>query len=124
MTGYLMGVRDALRAMGYDAHTKRLDAFTGREGIVLRPLAYSVTERDYAGGEAGDFAYRVIVRRRSAAQAEEDCRELAALLPTVEAGAAARVAGCRVQVEPQELELDEAGFHAWEARIAAHIVRR
>lgn len=115
-----------LAESGYEAHVKRLDEFTGREGIVLRRIPSAVTERYFDGGEAVSYVYQVIVRRRSERRAMEECCDIAELLKDAwldsENGSYA-FEGQEIYTEPQELALEETGFYAWETRIKASITR-
>ena len=118
--------RSYLAERGYEAHVKRLDEFTGREGIVLRRIPSTVTERYFDGGEAVSYVYQVIVRRRSERRAMEECSDIAELLKDawLESGNGSYAfGGQEIYTEPQELALDEAGFYAWEARLVASITR-
>lgn len=118
--------KDFLVYRGFDAYVKRLDQFTGREGIVVRRVPSRVTSRYFDGGEALSYIYQVIVRRRSGREAMETCCEIADLLK--HAWLASRNGsysfhGQEVYTGPQELELDEANFSAWEVRFEASISR-
>lgn len=118
--------RDFLAAKGYEAHVKRLDSFTGKEGIVLRRVPSTVTGRYFDGTESVSCIYQVIVRRRSERQAMEECCDIAALLKDAWLGSgngSYAFVGQEVYTEPQELALDEAGFFAWEVRLEASITR-
>lgn len=118
--------RDFLADHGYEAHVKRLDAFTGKEGIVLRRVPSTVTGRYFDGGEAVSYIYQVVVRRRSEREAMEQCCDIAELLKGawLESGNGSYAfVGQEVYTEPQELKLDEANYYAWEVRIEASISR-
>lgn len=118
--------KEFLAEKGYEAHVKRLDQFTGKEGIVLRRVGGAVTGRYFDGGESVSCIYQVVVRRRSEREAMEQCCDIAELLKDAwlesENGSYSLV-GQEAYTEPQELALDEAGFYAWEARIEASISR-
>ena len=117
--------RDALAAMGYaDAHAKRLDAFTGREAVVVRPMQPTVTEHYMDGTQEVVQPYEVVVRRRSSAAAREDCCRIAGLLEDAalpSSDGSYRFTSGYVYLEPQELQLDETQFYAWSVVMAAVI---
>lgn len=116
--------KDLLAERGYDAHAKRLDSFTGKEGVVLRRVPSTVTERYLDRSESVSYLYQVVVRRRSERQAMEECCEIAELLADAwldSGNGSYSFVGQEAYTQPQELALDEAGFYAWQARIEARI---
>lgn len=115
-----------LRGLGYaDTHLKRLDAMTGREGIVVRRIPSTVTAREYGKRQQVSYLYQVIVRNRSERRAMELADELCRALDTAEiesGNGSYEFVAQEVYTPPQELTLDEAGFFAHEFRIRAYIV--
>jgi len=118
-------VRDALLLNGHaDAHVKRLDSFTGKEGICIRRLPSTTVNRYIDRSRTAEYVYQVVVRRRSERAAMDECCDIADLLDgmRVESGNGSyRFSSQEVYTEPQELELDEANFYAWHVRMVASI---
>jgi hypothetical protein len=118
---------DFLQSKGYsDTVKRRLDSLTGREGIVVRRQPSTVTNRYQDRGKGISYIYQVVVRRRDEQLAMEQCSAIAALLEeaTLESiNGTYRFIGSEVYTEPQELELEDDGFYAWEARIEALIAQ-
>lgn len=108
---------------------KRLDEFTGKEGTVIRSMPGTVIEEYYDGTLIVDQPYQVIVRRRSEADAMQECSDIAEALEGVTLASADQSYvpygsdGQRVYTAPQELALDEANFYAWHVRMTARIER-
>ena len=115
--------RDYLRSHGIpDATAKRLDSFTGKEGVVIRLLSEKTEFVDYAGEEERSVLYQVVVRRRS--EAEDVCRLAAEMLDGAELpseSGAYTFIDQEVASHANEIELDESLFYAWEVRIRANI---
>lgn len=129
MIDLIENAKTQLEALGYsDVVLKRLDGLTGKEGIVLREVAYTPIERYYDGTSTGDYVYQAIVRRRGQADARETCGEVAAALEDWEPASSngsyrLNPGGHSVYTYPQELELSESGFYAYEVRMVARIER-
>ena len=116
--------RDLLRGAGHDAHAKRLDSFTGREGVCVRRISPTRVETYMDGTRAVDLAYQAVVRRRSESDAMTECIDIADMLDGADvpsANGSYLFESQEVVAGPQELELDEALFYAWECRVVAHI---
>ena len=119
--------RDWLEAEGFkDVHVKRLDQFTGKEGIVIRPFPTTTTDHYYDRSTSQTYVYQVTVRRRSEAKAIEDCFAVAntldgAYLPSKNGSYG--FVDQEIYTEPQEQELEEANYYAWQVRMVATITR-
>lgn len=120
-------VASILRSDGYDVSVKRLDATRNTEGVVIRRIPATVTDRYLDRDKVIEYIYQVIVRNRSEEEAMEQCCMIAESLDgksiTSENGSFVMIGCQEVYTEPQELALDELGFFAWETRISAQIVR-
>lgn len=119
-----------LEAKGYDGVSlKRLDQFTGKEGIVVQLVPASLVESYYDGTQVFDQPYRVTVRRRSEAEAMQVCSDIAETLEgaTLESAngsyAPADTQGQQIYTAPQELALEEANYYAWYVQMHARIER-
>jgi hypothetical protein len=116
-----------LKEAGYaDVHKKRLDTLTGCEGIVIRRLPYTVTEHYQDSSKTLSYLFQVIVRRRDEQLAMEQCSDIGELLDGAfipSNNGSYIFTGCETYTEPQELELEENGFYAWEVRMEATIER-
>lgn len=119
-------MRKVLEDEGYTVSLKRFDTFTGKEGIILRRVLptratkYMDTTRSY------NFIVHVIVRRRSEAQAMDECCAIADLLedcPIPSLNGSYTWTATDVYTEPEEMVLDEENFYAWNTRIDVRIER-
>lgn len=110
---------EAARSAGIaDASSKRLDAFTGREGVCIRPYSTRVVEEYMDGSATRAVTLQIVARRRSAMEAMGCCDA------AVRAVAADGLGGDdepRVTAEPYELKIDEEQYHAWAARVEIEI---
>ena len=125
MRGMLEAAKALLAEAGFEACTKRLEATTGYEGTVVRWLGYTRTERYADGGECGNAVVQLI-RRGTSERAVMDDSEAQARLFDAEPmpeGEGYRLVGQEIYTWPQELELDESGYYAWECKIQFHIER-
>lgn len=115
-----------IKANGYkDVHLRRLDEFTGREGIIVRRIPSTVTGYDYMRSKELAYLYQVIVRTRSAKRGMETAEALERLLDGAELKSDNNsffFVSQETYTPTQELELDEAGFYAYEFRIKAVIM--
>lgn len=115
-----------IKAQGYEnVFLKRLDALTGREGIVVRRIPSTVTGYDYTRSKELAYLYQVIVRTRSPKEGMETAEELEKLLDgaNLRSGNGSFFFVSQETYTPtQELELDESGFYAYEFRIKAVIM--
>ena len=125
MREMLEAVKAALASAGYEACTKRLDAATGYDGAVVRWLGYTRTDAYDDGGECGNAVVQVVRRSESERAAMDDSDAMARLLEgePIADGAGYRVVGFEIYTWPQEMELDESGYYAWEFRMQYHIER-
>ena len=121
--------RDALVEAGFaDVHARRLDALTGREGVVVR-LMPSTTQRTYYSGARDVTCYfQVVSKRRDPLQAMNDCHAAAEALPLADLASrngSYEVSGpAEVDQDAQEVAADQ-GMHVWAARFrVAMTVRR
>lgn len=115
-----------LEAQGYENVTmKRLDAMTGREGIVLRklPSTFEGTYQDRSQTLA--YLWQVIVRTRSASAGQETAEALAKLLRAAKLPSGNDsywFISQELYTPVQELELDESLFYAYEFRVRTDIL--
>lgn len=127
MTDLLEVAKAYLEGLGYaGVQLKRLDEFTGPEGIVLRRMPETVTDRYMDGTTASDWTWQAIVVRRSEREAMEVCEELARALrfaPLDSENGSYRLIENDVYTAPQEMTADEEGFFAWQVQFTAHIWR-
>lgn len=105
-----------LAASGIEASAKRLDAFTGKEGDVLRQLPTVTASTYYDGSRDVTALLQVVSRRRSQAEAMAACYDAmealdGAWLPDLKG--MEQTDGISTEVLPQEFRLEEAGFYAW-----------
>lgn len=112
----LESAKAALAAKGIGASAKRLDEFTGKEGDVLRQMAVVTSESYYDGTRLVTAMFEAISRRRSPAEAMTACYDIAdaldgAWLPGLKG--MEQTDGIDIEVLPQEIRLEEAGFYAW-----------
>ena len=121
-------VKTYLESKGFTGVSlKRLDSFTGKEGIVIRAMPKTLVESYYDGVRVYDQPYQIIVRRRSEAEAMETCASIADALEGVILQSANGSfvphgsSGQQVYTAPQELALEEANFYAWHVRMTARI---
>ncbi len=107
------------------AYTKRLDALTGKEGTVVRLVSSMVVDSHYDLGTCLDVTYQVVCRRLSEAEAMADCTAAAtALQHHAHPIAGGQVVDQEIYTPPQELELNESGYYAYETRLIAHVAQR
>ena len=118
--------RDYLRTRGISCYTKRLDSFVGKEGNVLRPVEFIITEEYYNGEYEGEYIFQAFCRSRSEEEAATQAGEIAdelegVVLTTANGSFIMDSGGIEIYAEPQELVLDEADMYCWEARFLAHV---
>ena len=115
----------ALLAPHYpDVSTKRLDRFTGREGMVVRPMPAVVIDDYYDGGRVARLYFQVFVRRRDEDEARRACEAVTRLLDGawLDPDEGEAQGPVEVYARPQELELDEKAFTSWEARFSLDVL--
>lgn len=103
----------------------RFDQLTGREGIVIRKLPSTKSEQYYDGSFNLQRLVQVIVRRRIADDAIEECDWLANLLDgaTIEsANGTYQFVNQEVYTEPEEFPVYEEGFSTWSFRLRANLL--
>ena len=112
--------KKVLSLNGWDAELKRLDQFTGHEGICLRRVVPE-TARSYMDVTRTVLAQVVVyVVNRSERTAMETCDAIAAYLsdrPVPSLDGSYRWTATRIYTEPQELVLDDGGFYTWVTRV-------
>ena len=119
---------DWLRYKGFkDVFVKRLDQFSGKEAIVIRPFPTTTVGRYFDRERDEQYIYQITVRRRSEQKAIEDCYAVAealneAYLPSTNGSYI--FIDQEIYTEPQQQELEEANFYAWQVRIVAYITRK
>lgn len=117
-----------IEAAGYEGVTlRKLDAMTGKSGIVLRRVPSAVTGRYYDGARSTAYVYQVVVRNRSEVRAMQLAAELADLLDGAEVksgNGSYEFVAQEVYTLPQSLEAGEEGFYAQEFRLKALIETR
>ena len=115
----------ALLAPHYpDVSTKRLDRFTGREGVVVRPMPAVTVDEFYDGKRIVRLYFQVFVRRRDEDEARRVCDGVARLLDgaCLDPDEGTAQGSVEVYAWPQELELDEKAFTSWEARFSLDVL--
>ena len=116
-----------LKGKGHDASVKRLDSLASKEGIAVRALPYTTTQRHYDGTKEISYLFQVIVKRRSEAKSLEEISDIADILDqtflTSENGSY-EGGYCEVYTDPSELELNESGFYVQEVRFRVQITTR
>ena len=119
--------KDYLEAKGFKGvYIKRLDEFTGKEAIVIRPLSLTAIDEYYDRSSSDEYVYQITVRRRSEYEAMNICSEVAkaldgAYLPSE--NDSYLFIDQETYTEPQEQELEEANFYAWQVRMVAKLAR-
>lgn len=102
----------------------RYDRLTGREGVLIRRMPSTITERYMDGSYTLQRIVQVVVRRRIADDALEDCDWLADLLDgaTIEsANNTYQFVSQEVYTQPEESSLYEEGFATWSFRLRANL---
>lgn len=115
-----------LQQHGFETSKRRLDSTTGREGIIVRRISYTVQAAYMDGWEALAYIWQVVVRSRSEDKAMSDCVAITQLLEdaALESQNNSYVFSSQtVYTSPQELRLEEAGFYAWQVRFSTTIER-
>ena len=121
--------RDALSAAGLKgASVKRLDALTGRGGIVVR-LMPSTTQRTYYNGSRDVLCYfQVVSKRRDPLQAMNDCQAAEETVPMADLASrngSYEISGpAEVDSVAQEVAVGHDGMHVWAVRFRASITVR
>lgn len=107
-----------------DVSTKRLDRFTGREGVVVRPMPTVIDEEFYDGSRLARLYFQVFVRRRDEDEARRACEGVARMLDGawLDPDEGEAQGPVEVYAWPQELELDEKAFTSWEARFSLGVL--
>lgn len=127
MTDLLEVAKSYLEGLGYQGvWLKRLDEFTGPEGIVLRRMPETVTDRYMDRSQASDMVWQAIVVRRSEREAMETCEDLARVLrfaPLDSKNGSYMLVENDVYTQPQEMVADDEGFFAWQVQFTAHVWR-
>lgn len=103
----------------------RYDKLTGREGILIRRLPGVRDEHYMDGKHELQRLVQVIVRRRVADDAIEDCDWLADMLDgaTIEsANGTYKFVKQEVYTEPEEFAIYEDGFSTWSFRLRAFLI--
>ena len=112
-----------IEAEGYQNVTmRRLDAMTGREGIVL-PSTFEGRYQDRSRNLA--YLWQVVVRTRSASEGQETAEALAMLLDAAQLPSGNKsywFIAQEIYTPVQELELDESLFYAYEFRVRTDVL--
>lgn len=119
------GAKTTLESQGFHGiYLRRLDEMTGKEGIVIRLLPITRTDTHFDLSECLEIPYQIIARFRSDSEAFDECSKAVELLEhrtyPLDGG---YLTDQEVYTYPQELELSESGFFAYEARLAAQVTR-
>lgn len=123
-TDMLDVVGAALEAAGYDPCFKRLDEFTGPEGVVVRQMIPTVLSTDMCGTKDVLAPYVVLVRSRSELNAMETCWGIAELLGAADLPSrdgSYRFTASVVQSEPASVALEEDDIHGWAVTMAVRM---
>lgn len=110
---------------GYSVSLKRLDTFTGREGIVLRKLPSTFVDRSYDGYRTLDYLWQVVVRTRDPRKGQETAEALARLTdlePLPSANGSYWFISQELYTPVEELDLDESNFYAFAFRVRTEIL--
>lgn len=116
-----MAVRDLLRADGYEAHYKRLDRFTGFEGLCVRPGADRTDMSYYDGVRTIDCAVQVISCSRSEQTACEAAEAVAESFDGRMVAGGWNWISTVVAGLPQPLPLDDGNWYAYSLRLTVRI---
>lgn len=115
-----------IEAEGYQNVTmRRLDAMTGREGIVLRKLPSTFEGRYQDRSRNLAYLWQVVVRTRSASEGQETAEALAMLLDAAQLPSGNKsywFVAQEIYTPVQELELDESLFYAYEFRVRTDVL--
>lgn len=115
-----------LEAEGYQNVTmRRLDAMTGREGIVLRKLPSTFEGRYQDRSRNLAYLWQVVVRTRSASEGQETAEALATLLDAAQLPSGNKsywFIAQEIYTPVHELELDESLFYAYEFRVRTDVL--
>lgn len=115
-----------IEAEGYQNVTmRRLDAMTGREGIVLRKLPSTFEGRYQDRSRNLAYLWQVVVRTRSASEGQETAEALAMLLDAAQLPSGNKsywFIAQEIYTPVQELELDESLFYAYEFRVRTDVL--
>lgn len=115
-----------IEAEGYQNVTmRRLDAMTGREGIVLRKLPSTFEGRYKDRSRNLAYLWQVVVRTRSASEGQETAEALAMLLDAAQLPSGNKsywFIAQEIYTPVQELELDESLFYAYEFRVRTDVL--
>ncbi|ANE22414.1 hypothetical protein AAY81_03945 [Denitrobacterium detoxificans] len=121
----LMQAKALIESWGYgDVSAKRFDAFTGSEGICLRPDQPQAIEAYMDGSRLAAYPFRVIVRRRGERDACAACCDIAERMEDADFSSVTgryRCQGAYVQGDPTLIELEESNYHAWGCTIAVRV---
>jgi len=117
-------IQSALKAEKIDASLKRLDSFTGKEGVIIRRVIPEFSGRYMDTTRTVNFIAHIVVRNRSEKAAMELCEWIANFLqdrPLASLDGSYTWSATSIYTEPQEMELDESNFYAWNTRIEVQI---
>lgn len=113
-------VAEVIGSMGYDVSLKRLDAFTGKEGVIVRELPVVTVHEELDGSHVDDMPVYVVVRRRSEQEARSVCRAIEFALDGAQLASgngSYRWISTQIYTHTQQLPLDEGSFYAYDLRI-------
>lgn len=118
--------RDALAAAGMDdVHVRRLDALTGREGVVVRLMPSRTVRSYYDGTRDVACTFQALAKYRDALRAMNAVDEVAEVLRHADLSSANGSYSLAGQPEqqgyPEEVAVAEDGMHVWAARFSADI---
>lgn len=116
--------RDYLAGHGIQASVKRLDSFTGKEGVCIRRVPSATVDRYYDGRRTIAAIYQVVVRSRSERTAMETADRIAELMDGAyipSNGGKYQFINQEVYTEPEELDTEEPGFFAYQLMLRAEI---
>lgn len=128
MIDYIDRAADWLEAAGHPVSKRPLDAYTGKEGVVLLSLPQRNTYCYMDGTERCDLIVHVVVRRRGEYEAMSECHELAqlltgAVLESANGSYRADQGGARIESHPARVPLDEDQVSTWEALVAVPVTK-
>lgn len=117
-------VKACLEENGYKVRIGRIDRMVGKEGICLREVHRRRVSSAWDREKTYAFVYQIVVRSRDQSRAEGDCWDITALLDGAvldSANGSYEFDSQEVYTSPQELELKENLFYAWNVRFEALI---
>lgn len=121
---FLDKVKEIIEAEGFECEIGRLETLKGRSGVCIREISRRRVSSDYGGECTYSYIYQVIVRDRDPEYAEKTCwliTEKLGCSRVDSANGSYEFDSQEVYTSPQELELKENLYFAWQVRFDAEI---